>query len=163
MASEISATDVVVVGRGMFGSAAAKHLAAREIDVVAIGPSAYDPNQPDTKPKHRVFSSHNDEARLTRLQDSNPSDLAEVQAWFGTDTDADYLPMMQPALEALWPQTSFLSFRTRPCIVTYTPNRYPLITEVEPGVIVATGGNGGGAKGSGEWGAMAAEMIVRSS
>jgi len=93
--------------------------------------------------------------------DTNPTDLATVQRWFGTETDTDYLPVLQPALQALWPDVSFTSVRTKPCIITYTPDRFPLIAELEPGLVVATAGNGGGAKGSDGWGAMAAVLIER--
>ncbi len=92
--------------------------------------------------------------------DTNPADLDTVQRWFRTATDDSYLELLQPALQALWPDVVFTSFRTRPCIVTYTPNRFPLIAEAQPGLIVATAGNGGGAKGSDAWGAMAADLIL---
>ena len=52
------------------------------------------------------------------------------------------------------------SLRTRPCIVSYTPDRFPLIEEVEPGLIVAVAGNGQGAKGSDAWGAVAADLVL---
>lgn len=92
--------------------------------------------------------------------DTNPTDLDTVQRWFRTATDDSYLELLQPALQALWPDIVFTSFRTRPCIVTYTPDRFPLIAEAQPGLVIATAGNGGGAKGSDAWGAMAAELIL---
>ncbi|MGI9605962.1 MAG: NAD(P)/FAD-dependent oxidoreductase [Acidimicrobiales bacterium] len=92
--------------------------------------------------------------------DTNPADLDAVQRWFQTATDEIYLEPLQRALQALWPDVVFTSFRTRPCIVAYTPDRFPLITEALPGLVVATGGNGGGAKGSDAWGAMAADLIM---
>ncbi len=94
--------------------------------------------------------------------DTNPADLATAQRWFRTATDDSYLELLQPSLQALWPDVVFTSFRTRPCIVTYTPDRFPLIAEAQPGLVVATGGNGGGAKGSDAWGAMAADLILGS-
>ena len=94
--------------------------------------------------------------------DTNPADLDAVQRWFRTATDDAYLDLLEPALQALWPDIAFTSFRTRPCIVTYTPDRFPLIAEARPGLVVATAGNGGGAKGSDAWGAMAADQILRS-
>jgi len=92
--------------------------------------------------------------------DTWPDDLATIQRWFETDTDADHLPILQPALQALWPQVEFRSFRTRPCIITYTPDHFPLIDEVRPGLVVATAGNGGGAKGADAWGEMAATLAL---
>lgn len=91
--------------------------------------------------------------------DTNPTDLATVQRWFQTSTDADYLELLQPPLQALWPNVEFRSVRTKPCIITYTPDRFPVIAEAFPGLVVATAGNGGGAKGSDAWGAMAADLI----
>ncbi|MEM9521259.1 MAG: FAD-binding oxidoreductase [Actinomycetota bacterium] len=92
--------------------------------------------------------------------DTWPTDLEEMQRWFGSETDADYLPLLQPALEALWPDVGFLSVRTKPCVVTYTPDHFPLIEEVQLGVFVATAGNGAGAKGADAWGAAAAELVL---
>lgn len=95
----------------------------------------------------------------TRL-DSWPTELSEIQRWFESETDPQHLPLLEPALRSLWPEVEFLSMRTRPCIVTYTPDRFPLIEEVAPGLVVATAGNGGGAKGADAWGAMAAELLL---
>ena len=92
--------------------------------------------------------------------DTWPTELAEIQQWFRSETDAAYLPLLQPALESLWPDVEFLSLRTKPCIVSYTPDRFPLIEEVEPGLIVAVAGNGQGAKGSDAWGAVAADLVL---
>ncbi|MFT7650653.1 MAG: glycine/D-amino acid oxidase-like deaminating enzyme [Candidatus Poriferisodalaceae bacterium] len=92
--------------------------------------------------------------------DTNPADLNTVQQWFRTATDDSYLELLQPALQALWPEVEFASFRTRPCNVTYTPDRFPLIAETQLGLVVATAGHGGGAKGSDVSGAMAADLIL---
>lgn len=71
------AADVVVVGNGMFGSAATRHLAQRGHRVLNIGapPVGHDVRTAaeDRWPSHRVYSSHNDAARLTRRQDRNPA------------------------------------------------------------------------------------------
>lgn len=56
---------VAVLGRGLFGSAAARHLAKAGEDVVLIGPS-----EPEAKRKHQgIFGSHYDEGRITRRND----------------------------------------------------------------------------------------------
>jgi len=91
--------------------------------------------------------------------DTWPDDLPTIQRWFESATDDDYLPLLGPALQALWPEIDFVSMRTRPCIITYTDDWFPLIQEVAPGLIVATAGNGGGAKGADAWGAMAADLV----
>ena len=92
--------------------------------------------------------------------DAWPTSLDEIQRWFASDTDSDFEPIMRPALVALWPDVEFISFRTKPCIVTYTPDHWPLIDEVAPGLVVATAGNGAGAKGADAWGASAAALAL---
>ena len=60
--------DVVVVGNGMFGAAAARHLSARGVRVVAVGPD----EPADWKTHDGVFASHYDQARITRVIDADP-------------------------------------------------------------------------------------------
>ena len=71
-------TDVIVIGRGLFGSATARHLAEAGASVVAIGPTAQ-----GAAPG--IHSSHDDEARLTRRIDSDvrwaPFTAAAVDAY----------------------------------------------------------------------------------
>jgi sarcosine oxidase len=56
---------IAVVGRGLIGSAAARHLALTGHDVVLIGP-----DEPADKSSHRgVFASHYDQGRITRSLD----------------------------------------------------------------------------------------------
>ena len=73
----------VVVGNGLFGAATARHLAERGHEVVVIGaaPTRLDVRDaPESAwPGHRVYSSHNDAARLTRRLDRKPA-WAEVTA-----------------------------------------------------------------------------------
>lgn len=52
----------IVVGAGMMGAAAARHLSAQTDGVALIGPA----EPVDRKSHHGVFSSHYDEARITR-------------------------------------------------------------------------------------------------
>ena len=53
---------IAVIGRGLIGSAAARHLASAGHQVLLIGPA-----EPDDKARHRgVFGSHYDEGRITR-------------------------------------------------------------------------------------------------
>ncbi|KQQ61475.1 FAD-dependent oxidoreductase [Rhizobium sp. Leaf311] len=58
----------IVVGAGMMGAAAARHLSAQTDGVALIGPA--EPH--DRKAHHGVFSSHYDEARITRGFDGDP-------------------------------------------------------------------------------------------
>ena len=61
--------DVIVVGAGMMGSAAARHLALMGAKTALIGPE-----EPADKHRHTgVFASHYDAARITRKIDSRPN------------------------------------------------------------------------------------------
>ena len=76
MAEQAVHFDVIVVGAGLMGSAAARHLAEAGAAVALIGPA-----EPDLKAPHTgVFASHYDQARITRKLDSNGdwSQLAEA-------------------------------------------------------------------------------------
>lgn len=58
----------IVIGAGMMGAAAARHLSAQTEGVALIGPA-----EPADRKAHRgVFSSHYDEARITRGFDGDP-------------------------------------------------------------------------------------------
>ncbi len=58
----------IIVGRGLMGSAAARHLAGMEEGVAVIGP-----DEPADKASHDgVFASHYDEGRITRTIDRDP-------------------------------------------------------------------------------------------
>lgn len=59
---------IAVIGRGLIGSAAARHLAEAGESVMLIGPA-----EPADKAAHRgVFGSHYDEGRITRALDPEP-------------------------------------------------------------------------------------------
>lgn len=60
--------DFAVIGGGMFGAAAARHLAAAGHDVALLAPP-----EPEEPTSHRgPFGSHYDEARITRVLDADP-------------------------------------------------------------------------------------------
>ena len=63
------AVKLAVIGRGLIGSAAARHLSKMGHDVALIGP-----DEPTTDyAKHSgVFGSHYDEGRITRTFDPHP-------------------------------------------------------------------------------------------
>lgn len=57
----------IVIGRGMMGAAAARHLSSMADDIALIGPREPE----ERKAHHGVFASHYDEARITRTFDGN--------------------------------------------------------------------------------------------
>ena len=60
--------DVIVVGKGMMGAAAARHLALAGTKVLLIGP-----DEPTDRKSHSgVFASHYDQGRISRRLDTNP-------------------------------------------------------------------------------------------
>jgi glycine/D-amino acid oxidase-like deaminating enzyme len=70
MASKDQTTQfrVAVVGKGMIGSAAARHLSRQTDGVVLIGP-----DEPPVRTEHHdVFGSHYDEGRIYRTLDGDP-------------------------------------------------------------------------------------------
>ena len=69
--------DVAVVGRGLIGSAAARHLAESGIKVVVIG------DEPaDRRLSLGPFCSHPDEGRITRVAGRTPSGRKWLLAQF---------------------------------------------------------------------------------
>ena len=93
------------------------------------------------------------------VTDQRPETMAQIRDWFHQGDSDACKPAMIRALQAQLPHTSFLSFTTRRCIVSYTPKGYPLIDQVGEGLFVAAGGNGSGAKGSDTIGRLAAGLL----
>ncbi|MGR3660758.1 MAG: NAD(P)/FAD-dependent oxidoreductase [Paracoccaceae bacterium] len=59
--------DTIVIGKGMMGSATARHLALSKVKTALIGP-----DEPAEKSRHSgVFASHYDEGRITRSLDTD--------------------------------------------------------------------------------------------
>ena len=90
---------IIVVGRGLIGSAACRHLTALTDGVVVLGP-----DEPTDRAAHTgVFASHYDEGRITRVVDRDPAwavtakrsidRYAEIEARSGIPffTNAGYL------------------------------------------------------------------------
>jgi sarcosine oxidase len=63
----VTSVDVAVIGRGLIGSAAARHLAESGISTAVIGPDEPADRRTSTGP----FSSHADEGRITRIAAAN--------------------------------------------------------------------------------------------
>ncbi|MBT5140368.1 MAG: FAD-binding oxidoreductase [Acidimicrobiaceae bacterium] len=85
MAAPVHTCDVAVVGRGLLGSAAARHLADLGADVVVIGPG-----EPAELASHNgVFGSHYDESRITRVLDRDPYFARIAAASLGRHRDLE--------------------------------------------------------------------------
>ena len=60
--------DYIVIGKGLMGAAAARHLATERQNVAVIGP-----DEPADRATHPgIFGSHYDEGRITRILDADP-------------------------------------------------------------------------------------------
>jgi sarcosine oxidase len=59
--------EYIVVGKGLMGASAARHLTAHSPGVALIGPD----EPPDRAAHTGVFGSHYDEGRITRILDSD--------------------------------------------------------------------------------------------
>ncbi len=68
--------DIIVIGKGLAGSAAAKYLAAAKMNVAVIGP-----DEPADYHDALVFASHYDQARVQRL-------IGKDEVWTRLNSDA---------------------------------------------------------------------------
>lgn len=69
--------DVVVIGAGMFGSAAAKYLVKDQSSIALVGPD--EPINKETASLQQTFGAYYDQARITRR-------LGWDEVWAGTDS-----------------------------------------------------------------------------
>jgi sarcosine oxidase len=88
--------------------------------------------------------------------DQWPQTLSEVQHWFRAGKSDAHKEAMVRALQEMLPDVNFISFKTKRCIVCYTPSGYPIIDAMSDRIYLAAGGNGSGAKGSDTLGRLAA-------
>ncbi len=76
----------------------------------------------------------------------------------GSQTTASYL---RELIDELIPSVRGLPQRTKPCLLTYSPKRYPIVDEVAPDWFVAVAGCGKAAKSSDQIGKLAADAVLR--
>jgi len=93
------------------------------------------------------------------IYDTEPSSLDAIGAWFRSGDSDRCKDALARVLRSMWPQVDFLSFHTTRCIICRTPNGYPIVDEVEDGLFVAAGGNGGAAKSADAIGRLAAGLM----
>lgn len=92
--------------------------------------------------------------------DYNPNSLAEIQDWFRKGDSDAYLADMKRVMCTILPNVDFLSFQTKRCILSRTPNKYPIIDQITERTYVATGAHGSGAKSSDAIGRMVAGLAL---
>lgn len=111
----------IVVGAGMMGAAAARHLSAQTDGVALIGPD----EPADRKTHNGVFSSHYDEARITRGFDGDPvwAELAqrsirryaEIEAKAASVSSPKRAACLRETVRGL-PETTFREPWSRPTV-----------------------------------------------
>jgi glycine/D-amino acid oxidase-like deaminating enzyme len=89
------------------------------------------------------------------------STAADVAEWMGGDVHGERLAAMATALRELLPQLEFGAMRSRPCIYTRTRFGLPIVDELEPGLVVVTGGNGRMAKSADAVAALAVPLVIQ--
>ncbi|MEM1272912.1 MAG: FAD-dependent oxidoreductase [Pseudomonadota bacterium] len=95
------------------------------------------------------------------VSDPRFSDLDGLRGWFQSDGSAKDRQTFTARMKALFPVLETCrDWHTDTCAVTFTQNLLPIIDFVhEDKIAVAVGGCGKGAKGSDEWGRIAAGII----
>lgn len=88
------------------------------------------------------------------------TELEAVRKWFHTKGQIDVVEEDIKVLKELLPTTEFLSWSSKPCIITDTPSGFPYIGKVENNTYIVTGGNGYGAKSSDELGRLGAHFCL---
>jgi sarcosine oxidase len=170
----------LIIGAGLMGSAAARHLSQQSQSVALLGP-----DEPADHATHAALPTliyfiddpEIDDIYLTpplRYPDGRyyikmgantksakfPQTLAEVQTWFRTGESDIHKPAFERALQALLPGIPFHAFHTKRCILSRTPSGRPIVAQVSDRVYVATGGNGEGAKSSDALGRLVAGLVL---
>jgi len=93
-------------------------------------------------------------------QDQYFTAFEDMQRWFKADKGNDQTDFLSSLLSALLPKVRFESFHTKRCIITRTAHKKPYIGEIgNPGLFVATGGNGYGAMSSDALGHVSAHLV----
>jgi len=92
--------------------------------------------------------------------DYNLDSLAKIQDWFRKGDSDALLADMERAMRMILPNVEFLSFQTKRCVLSRTPNKYPIIDQLSERSYVATGAHGSGAKSSDAIGQMVARLAL---
>lgn len=69
----------------------------------------------------------------------------DVKNWFNTLPSNWQKETLSGILETLFPGVQFLSYQVKPCLITYSDSKDPIIERLDNGLFVCTAGNGYGA------------------
>ena len=83
-----------------------------------------------------------------------------VSAWMSGEMAAPHGQLLEETVRRVFPQLDVVSTAVRRCMYARTPDRRPLVRELEAGFVVVGGGNGRAAKSSDALGGLAADFVV---
>jgi sarcosine oxidase len=96
----------------------------------------------------------------TRFPSNSTTDIEAVKTYFRHGGSQAEVDVLRQVLLSIIPDLQANTFRSKPCILTYTPQDYPFIDALDDGsCFVATGGCGSSAKSSNEIGRAAALLV----
>lgn len=84
----------------------------------------------------------------------------ERSEWMTGDRHAEDLDWLSGLMLGLLPGLQVEAWLTKPCLIPETPTKLPYLEIVEPGCVMAVGGNGYAAKSADAIGALAAGLVV---
>ncbi|MGB1048289.1 MAG: NAD(P)/FAD-dependent oxidoreductase [Rhodothermales bacterium] len=89
--------------------------------------------------------------------------VTEYDQYMRSTGSESTMMLLHEVLLELIPDLSDAPYRSKPCILTYTPKGYPLIDQLDDGLFIAAGGCGKSAKSSDMIGRLAALLVVGNS
>jgi sarcosine oxidase len=92
-------------------------------------------------------------------RDQDASTLAAKRRYMESGGSAETARYLRELVDELIPSLRGQPSRTKPCLLTYSPKRYPIIDQVGEGWFVAVAGNGKSAKSSDEIGRLGANLV----
>lgn len=111
---------------------------------------------PDGKTYIKLGPSGLDERYFNATEDDR-----EIRPWFQSDGSAAIAATMKGALHRMIPDLKAVSYRTVPCLITYSAHGNPYIDSlVDRRLYLSTAGNGYGAKSSDEIGRIGAMLCA---
>lgn len=117
-------------------------------DLYVVPPTDY----PDGTVRLKLGATLRDVRRL--------DDAAARRAWMSGDEHEAEAPALRRLLTDLVPGLAVERWESKPCLITDTPSGLPVVDHLEPGLVLAAGGNGFAAKSANAIGALAANLAV---